>query len=114
MEPQTSLSEAAAQPWVEADRPGKSLKGRDKVCKSGHFGLGVGAGLISPASGFQSLGSPRTQGGAWPRGPRPGLPGAGDYVPFRDKRGHLKLLAQNCTNCQAIELIMLHINDFQV
>ncbi len=44
-------SEAGAEPWVAAKRKGKSLKGRDKLCNSGHCEVGVGKGLSHPCRG---------------------------------------------------------------
>ncbi len=41
-------SEAGAKPWVVAKGRGESLKGRDKLCNSGHFETGAGAGLFHP------------------------------------------------------------------
>ncbi len=50
MQPPDERSEAGAKPWVAANRRGKSLKGRDKLCNSGHFEVGAGKGLSHPFS----------------------------------------------------------------
>ncbi|MEE8584482.1 MAG: hypothetical protein V3T83_06470, partial [Acidobacteriota bacterium] len=44
-------------------RSGESLKGRDKLCNSGHFATGVGKDYLTLA-GFQIRGLAKTQGDA--------------------------------------------------
>ena len=38
-----------AKPWVAANRPGRSLKGRDKLCNPWHFAAGLGKDYLTLA-----------------------------------------------------------------
>ncbi len=106
-------SEAGAKPWVAANRRGKSLKGRDKLCNSGHFAVGVGKDYLT------LFRVPDQRAGEYPgwrqglAGLVQGLPWAGECVPFRDKNGSFQNLARTCHNLPSSQAIGLHSHDFE-
>ncbi len=95
----------------------ESLKGRDKLCNSGHFA--AGAGKDYPTL-FRVPDQRAVENPGWRQGLAglvQGLPWAGKSVPFRDpfrdKKGSSQILARSCHNLPSSQAIGLHSHDFE-